>query len=489
MSYKADSVLKNQIFNVSIQILNILILLVSIPYITRLFGPTILGKINFAGSIVQYFFLIATVGIPIYATREIARYRDDINLLRKKFKEITILQIIFTLIATLLYLVIVFMCDDFRKDIYIYLFLGIQIISNSFDFSWFIQGLEKYRYTAITNFISKLINLILIFTLLKSRGDYNIYTFITGITFVINNLINLVIVTYLLKDFKNIKKINIEFKSLKLHVYSLSIFFISDIATNIYTIMDQTMIGALDSSAAVSYYSMSVKLINIILRVITSIIVVMIPRISNSINKNTVTEIKKYINISIKGVYLLSIPSIFGILAIGEEIVILFLGEEYIKSILAFKAISILLIIKSLSEILSMQVMIPYGREKKFTLMLIVASFINFVLNLILIPKCSYVGATISTLITEVFITSWLYLEAKSIVGTLDAIFKIWKMLIPSIIFYLIIKVAIKPFIDSNILIVTFSILIAIMIYVIGLIVLKDDFILYIIKKISKKIE
>ena len=90
MSYKADSILKNQIFNFSMQILNILFPLIAIPYTTRLFGPEVLGEVNYANSIVQYFVMLAAAGIPVYATREIARNRDDNNALRKTFKEITI---------------------------------------------------------------------------------------------------------------------------------------------------------------------------------------------------------------------------------------------------------------------------------------------------------------------------------------------------------------------------------------------------------------
>ena len=71
MSYKADSILKNQIFNFSMQILNILFPLIAIPYTTRLFGPEVLGEVNYANSIVQYFIMLAAAGIPVYATREI----------------------------------------------------------------------------------------------------------------------------------------------------------------------------------------------------------------------------------------------------------------------------------------------------------------------------------------------------------------------------------------------------------------------------------
>ena len=485
MAYKSDSVVKNQVFNLSIQILNILIMLITIPYITRLFGPTILGKINFASSIVQYFVMFAMAGIPVYATREIARYRDNDFMLRKKLKEITLLQCIFSILSMLLYIIIVFITARFRKDIYIYLFLGIQIISNSLNFVWFIQGLEKYRYTAITSLGCRLINLILIFALLKSKSSYNTYALITGITYFFNNFLSLIISAFLLRDFKKDKKIEINFKDLKVHVYCIAIFFIVDIAGQVHTVIDQTMLGILDTDASVGYYAMSVKLTNVILSVISSIIIVMIPRISNKVQNQNLKDIKKYIITSIRLVYILAIPAIFGILAIGEEIVTLYLGVEYTQSIRIFKIISILLIIISLSNIFYLQVMIPYGKEKRFTIILIFATVLNFILNLFLIPKYSYFGAVAATIITESLVTAILYVEVKKIIGRIDGILRIGKIVIPSFIFYLFIKIFIKSFVTSSVLVILVSIPTAAIIYVIGLILLKEEISMYVLEKIK----
>ena len=120
MSYKADSILKNQVFNFSIQILNLIFPLMATPYITRLFGPGILGEVNYANSIVQYFVLLAAAGIQVYATREIAKNRDNSNELRKTFKEIAILQGIFTIVSLLIYSVFILSVNSIRSDIYIY---------------------------------------------------------------------------------------------------------------------------------------------------------------------------------------------------------------------------------------------------------------------------------------------------------------------------------------------------------------------------------
>lgn len=488
MSYKADSILKNQIFNFSMQILNIIFPLIAIPYTTRLFGPDVLGEINFANSIVQYFMIAAIAGIPIYATREVARNRDDSNALRKIFKEITILQTIFTSISLIGYIILIFSIGTLRSNLYIYIFLGIQILSNAFNYSWFIQGIEKYKYAAIATFITKLINVILIFTLLKEREDYYIYAFIMGITVFINVFINMMTSLNLLKRFKVDKKIKMQSIDLKVHIYSILVFFLSDVAAKVYTAMDQTMLGILDSKESVGYYSMSIRLVKVLLSFVTSLAVVMIPRISNSIKNNRIKDAKKYIGISTNLVYLIAIPAIFGILAIGEEVVTVYLGTEFLKSIAIFKIVSLNLIIIGLSNVFGMQVMIPYGKEKKFTIILSSAAVLNFIINLVLIPKLSYFGATYATLLAELLVTVWMYFEVRKLVGDIPELFKPWKMLIPSAVFYLVIKFIVKSFISSNIGVILISIPTAAIIYALGLLILREQLTMNFINKIVSKI-
>lgn len=489
MAYKADSIFKNQFFNFSMQILNLIFPLLAIPYTTRLFGPEILGEVNFANSIVQYFVLIAAAGIPVYATREIAKARDDASLLRKKFKEFTILQTVFTIVSLIAYIVIILLLPRLRANIYIYLFLGLQIFANAFDFVWFLQGIEKYRYAAMATFVSKLMNVVLIFALLRNRSDYYIYAFIIGITLLINSIIKMIFTIKLLKNFEAQKSLEINFNSVKIHVYAILVFFLSNVATKVYTAMDQTMLGILDSTESVGYYSMSIRLEKVILTFVTSIAVVMIPRISNSIKNNNIKDVKKYIGMSVNIVYLIAIPAIFGILAIGEEIIPIFLGEEFLQSISIFKMVSLLLLIIGLSNVFGMQVMIPYGKEKKFTLILSLAALANFIINLILIPRLSYFGATYATIFAELLVTVWMYFEVKKLVGHIPEIFRPWKMLIPSVLFYLIIKFVIKNMITSDILVILVSVPVAGIVYGVGLILLKENITMNVLNKIFGKLK
>lgn len=487
MAYKADSIFKNHFFNLLMQVINILFPIITIPYITRILGPKNLGKINFANSIVQYFLLLASLGIPVYAVREIAKVRDNSEALKKRFYEIALIQLLLTIISLIIYYFFIFSINDLYKEKYIYIFLSLQIISNALDFTWFIKGIEKYRYATIAMFFSKIFNFILLLILLKERSQYHLYALIIGISYFVYIFTNLIITIILLKQFKTRKIEFIQTKNLKYHLSGLAIFFLSQVAIKIYTVMDQTMLGIFSTNEAVGYYSMSMKLVKVILTLITSMSIVMLPRISNYISNNQIEDVKKYVSLSIKMVYILAIPAIFGTIGIGSEIIEVFLGKEFIESIFIFKLASILLIVIGLSNIFGIQIMIPFGKEKKFTIILIFAAIINFILNILFIPKLSYFGATYATIIAELFVTISMFFEVKKLLGSINDLYKPWKYVISSCIASVSI-VLIKTYVSSNILIILTSIITFIIVYFIVLFIFKEDLVITAINKVRIKL-
>ena len=67
----------NAVLNATRSVLNMLFPLITYPYITAVLSVDELGKYSFSLSIINYFALIAGLGVSSYAIREGARIRDD----------------------------------------------------------------------------------------------------------------------------------------------------------------------------------------------------------------------------------------------------------------------------------------------------------------------------------------------------------------------------------------------------------------------------
>ena len=96
-------VLKNYAYNLSYQLLVIILPIITTPYVTRVFSSTDLGTYGYFNSIVTYFILLATLGVANYGTKEISGHRKDI---RKNFWGIYTLQFGATILSICLYILL-----------------------------------------------------------------------------------------------------------------------------------------------------------------------------------------------------------------------------------------------------------------------------------------------------------------------------------------------------------------------------------------------
>ena len=86
-------IVKNYLYNVGYNVLILLTPLLTVPYISRVLGPTGVGINATTNSVITYFLLAGTVGITIYGNREIAFIRENKSRMSQTFWEIEFLQI------------------------------------------------------------------------------------------------------------------------------------------------------------------------------------------------------------------------------------------------------------------------------------------------------------------------------------------------------------------------------------------------------------
>ena len=75
--------MKNAFYNALKTISTIIFPLITIPYISRVLSAENVGKINFSNSFVNYFMLLASLGVSTYAMRECSKVKDDKKELEK----------------------------------------------------------------------------------------------------------------------------------------------------------------------------------------------------------------------------------------------------------------------------------------------------------------------------------------------------------------------------------------------------------------------
>lgn len=423
------SLKKNYIYNVLYQVLLVIIPLITIPYLSRTLGPSGIGTVSFAESIVSYFVLFANLGINIYGQREISYAQDDKSRRSIVFYNVFITKLIISLVVLIVYA----LCYFTILNSIIYLILSLQIISVIFDITWFFQGIEEFDKIVIRNTIIKLLNIIFIYTFVKGQDSVIIYC-VSVVLFPLLGFLSLWpnLSTYL--DRIDLSKINIA------NVLKVSLtLFLPTIAIQVYTVLDKTMIGIITKDVLENgYYEQSIKISRSLLMLITALSTVVIPRVGYYYDKNDHNMVKDILYRSYRFVFMMSIPMCFGLYFVSYNFIPWFLGAGFDKSIVLTQIFSLLIICISLSNVTGMQYFVPTEQQTKLTISVCIGAAVNFMLNCLLIPNFKSVGAALASVIAEAIITIIQFILAKDYISISKILKKATKYLISGIVMLII---------------------------------------------------
>ncbi|KAF0362069.1 oligosaccharide flippase family protein [Pediococcus acidilactici] len=391
-------VVKNYLYNAFYQIFVLLVPLVTTPYLSRVLGPQGVGINSYTNSIIQYFILAGSIGINIYGNRQIAFVRDNKEEITKTFYEIFFLRIITVTIAYLAFIIFLLYVKEYKMY---YLAQSISIIAAAFDISWFFMGVENFGITVLRNLIIKILSLVCIFTFVKSGNDLFVYIAILSLSLLFGNLTlfpNLK--RYIGKA--NLKRINI-MKHLK---PSISLF-IPQIAIQIYLVVNKTMLGSLDSVVAAGYFDQSDKVVKLVLAIVTATGTVMLPHVANAYMRGDIEKTKESLYRSFSFVTSLSVPMMFGLMAVTKKFVPLFFSNKFKAVIPLMQVESIVILIIAWGSAIGVQYLLPTKQNRSYTVSVVLGAVVNIVINVPLILTLGALGASIATVCSEVTVSGY----------------------------------------------------------------------------------
>lgn len=425
------SVAKNYLYNLIYQVVILIVPLITVPYISRVLGSEGVGINAYTNSIIQYFILFGTIGVSLYGNRTIAYVRDNKDKLSKTFWGIFLLKIMTSTIAYIVFLISMNITHSEYKNIF--LFQSIYIISAAVDISWLFMGLEDFQKTVTRNLIVKIIGIICIFLFVKTRAELWKYVFILASSELFGQL------TLWFYVPRVINKVKLNFVDIFKHFMPSINLFIPQIATQIYLVLNKTMLGVLSNTNEVGYFDMSDKIVKMTLAVVTSMGVVMLPRVANTFAKGDMKKVKEYLSKSFDFASYLSIPMMFGLIGISSGFTPWFFGPGFSKTGILMCVISPILIFIAWSNVLGIQYMMPVGKIKEFTASVTIGSIVNFICNLLLIRHFQSLGTAIATVIAEFSVTAAQFYFIRRDIQFKQMFNEMWKYLISGIIMLILV--------------------------------------------------
>lgn len=391
---------KNFLYNLIYQLFVFIIPLVTTPYISRVLGVNNIGIYSYTYSITYYFMLAIMLGINNYGAREIAKVQKYKEKRSKRFISIYGLQLFNSILIIILFLMFIIFSEYDYKTIMNIQF--IYLVSTMFDINWFYFGMEKFKITISRNIIIKLLSLICIFMFVKNENDLIVYTYILAISSLISQLYLWLFIK------KDVTFTKVSIKEIFANLKPCLILFIPVIAYSIYRVMDKTMIGYFSSVEQLGNYESAEKIINIPMSIIMALGTVMIPHMSKFSDNQIHSKIKDTYKLCFFVIY----PIVIGLLTVSKNFCSLFFGKGYDNTPMIINMLLITVLFSCITNITRSNYLIPKSKDKIYVNSTIYGAIINFILNIIFIPKFGAFGACIGTIAAE--LTIMLYQVMKT---------------------------------------------------------------------------
>lgn len=382
----------NTILNMIKTCSSIIFPLITFPYISRVLMTENVGKVNFGDSYVSYFSLIATLGITTYAIRECAKVRDDKRRLEEVASEIFSINICTTMLAYVLLFSSLFLfrrLDAYRNLIVIQ---SVVIVFTTIGADWLNSAMEDFEYITIRSIAFQILSMVLMFIFVKHPDDYIKYAAISVVSTSGYNILN---VFYRKKYCKLTFTLNIPWKK---HMVPILLLFVMTLSQTIFNSSDITMLGFFKGDYEVGIYSTATKMEKLISNIVSSIVFVLMPRLSYMFEVKDYDRINQLLRKVLLAFLTIGLPCYAGATVLAKEAILIIAGNGYVQGTSTLQILMISFLFSLVGgSFLGNVVLLPSGNEKKFMIICCISTIVNIIANVFMIPLFGANGAATTT--------------------------------------------------------------------------------------------
>lgn len=404
-------------------------------YLAVQIGAENLGKYTFALSFTTIFAVLIDLGLASVVTREVAKYKERAG------EYLTAVLAVKIPLSLLTYLIVVGLINLMgnpaitRQLIYL---SGIIMIIDSFTLTFYsiFRGFHNLKVESLGTIVFQILVAGSGIMLVQITHDVRILILAVLFGSAFNLIYSLILLIGKLKIKLSLKPDKTLFKSLMIITIP---FALAGIFTRVYGYIDSVFLHQFVSDQAVGHYSIPYKITFALQFIPLAFVAALYPAFATFFNDSK-ERLKQTFQKSFIYLSMIAVPITFGIASLADKVILHIYSEAYLASITPLRiliaGLPFLFINFPLGALLN-----ACNRQTRNTVNIGIIMVINVVLNLILIPKYSVIGAAASsTFSTILMFLLQLYVAGKIV--KMDAgylIKQLAKVIFAGVIMYLVI--------------------------------------------------
>lgn len=394
--YKIDKRVIENIFSLSaLNILNMALPLLTLPYLIRTVGIDKYGAYSIVFSMVQYILLISAYGFEFSTTKTISQNREANEIVSRIFCSTISTRFVLAVIPFCVFALVTSFVFSFTYLVMLFMGIGM-IVGEILNPTWLFQGMEKMRYMTFVNFVSKITFTLLIFVFVKELDDYIYIILIHSVGYLVAGVLSFFIAT---KEFR----IKLNLPSLReIHLCLSDGFyvFLSTIFMNLYRNSNTLFLGFFLNETLVGVYAGAEKIIKASQAVLSPVAKAVYPRMSaafklNSVNENInkvfkITRVMTLPLIILSVVVFISAPLLDKILLAGD-----------LSSVPLVRVMACVVFLGGQNQILGVVGLVNLGYQKHFTAFVAVSGVVAMLFLLCTVQFLNNISAAIAMSLSE----------------------------------------------------------------------------------------
>ena len=385
-----------------LQVAGFLFPLITLPYIARVLGIDIFGKIAFASAIIIWFQTISDWGFNFTATRDISINRNDKDKLSEIFSNVFWSKCILMIFSLLLLIIFVYFIPKLNDNWKIILITFLIIPGQIMFPDWFFQGIEKMKYISILNLLSKIIFTIAVFVFIKEESDYLLQPLFISLGYIFTGVISMYIILYKWR----VKLQSPDYFKISRTIKLSTNVFVNNFVPNLYNSFSTILLGYYWGSfangileAANKFVALNHQLMNVVARTF-------FPFLSRKLDKHDIyVKLNLFLSLSI---------SIF-LFFLSPFLIKLFFTSDFYEAINVLRILSFSIFLIAIRNVYGTHYLILKGYDKELRNFTFLGSFIGFLLAFPLIYFFSYIGLSINIIIAQSIMAFFVIKKAKKI--------------------------------------------------------------------------